>query len=67
MNYPFSFILLPEFLVREGEYLVLGDFNLYHLLWSSSKNPATHLVTNLVIEILLVKDIELTISREIVI
>jgi len=66
INYLFSLILLPELLIRKGKYLVLRDFNLYHPLWSSPRNPATHLVANSIIKILLAKDIELTTPKGIV-
>jgi hypothetical protein len=37
-DYPSSLTLLPSLLAREGEHLVLGDFNLHHPLWSSPRN-----------------------------
>jgi len=67
INYPFFLILLPELLVKKNKHLVLEDFNLYYPLWSSPRNPATHLATNSVVKILLARDIELTTPREIVI
>jgi len=50
-------------LAKEGKYLVLGDFNLYHLLWSGLRNPAVYLAIEPVVEVLLVGNIELAISR----
>ena len=41
-DYPSSLTLLPSLLEREGEYLVLGDFNLYHPLWCNLRNSAIH-------------------------
>ena len=58
-NYPSSLTLLPGLLVREGEHLVLGDFNLHHPLWSSPRNPAAHLAADIVVETLLARDMEL--------
>jgi len=49
-NYPSSLTLLPGLLAREGEHLVLGDFNLHHPLWSSPRNPAAHLAADIVVE-----------------
>jgi hypothetical protein len=34
-NYPSSLALLLNLLARDGEHLVLRDFNLHHPLWSS--------------------------------
>ena len=50
---------LPELLVREGEHLVLGDFNLHHPLWCGPRNPATHQAADRVVETLLLRDMEL--------
>src|SRR5882757_3475466 len=58
-NYPSSLTLLPGLLAREGEHLVLGDFNLHHPLWSSPRNPAAHLAADIVVETLLARDMEL--------
>src|SRR6187402_3869362 len=58
-NYPSSLALLPDLLAREGEHLVLGDFNLHHPLWSGPRNPAAHAAADIVVETLLAKDMEL--------
>ncbi len=58
-DYPSSLILLPGLLIREGVYLVLGDFNLYHPLWCGPRNPAAYRAADTVIEALLAEDIEL--------
>src|SRR3981081_2538907 len=62
-SYPSSLILLPELLAREGEHLVLGDFNLHHPLWSSPRNPAAHLAAEPVVEALLAGNMELATPR----
>jgi hypothetical protein len=62
-DYPSSLTLLPDLLAREGEHLVLGDFNLHHPLWSSPRNPAAHAAASTVVETLLAKDMELVTPR----
>jgi len=67
IDYLSSLIYLPGLLAREGKYLVLGDFNLYHLLWSSYRNPAAYLATDAVVKTLLAEDMELTTPKEMII
>jgi hypothetical protein len=52
-------MLLLKLLAREGEHLVLKDFNLHHPLWLSPSNPAAHIAADLVVETLLAADMEL--------
>ena len=56
-------MLLPELLARDGEHLVLGDFNLHHPLWCGPRNPAAHQAADVVIKALLAKDMELATPR----
>ena len=62
-DYPSSLTLLPDLLAREGEHLVLGDFNLHHPLWSGPRNPAAHKAAEPVVETLLAEGMELATPR----
>jgi hypothetical protein len=63
IDYPSSLTRLPGLLAREGEHLVLGDFNLHHPLWSSPRNPAAHLAADAVVEALSAGNMELVTPR----
>jgi hypothetical protein len=41
-NYNTPILLLPALLEREGEHIVLGDFNLHHPTWCGVRNPTQH-------------------------
>ena len=64
---PSSLTLLPGLLAREGEHLVLGDFNLHHPLWSGPRNPAVHLAAEPLVEALLARNMELATPRGMII
>ena len=64
--YPSSLAHLPSLLAREGEHLVLGDFNLHHSLWCSPSNPAAHKAADPVIEDLIAHEMELATPRGLV-
>jgi len=62
-NYPSSLAILPDLLGRQGEYLVLGDFNLHYPFWSGPRNPASHLAANPMVKTLLERDLVLATPR----
>lgn len=59
-DYPSPVGLLSELLARQGEHLVLGDFNLHHPLWSGLGNPTVHLAAEHLIETLYGSGLTLT-------
>ena len=50
---------LNKLLAEEGHYLVVGDFNLHHPLWCRVRNPATHDLSETLIDQLESKGLEL--------
>ena len=52
--------MLTNLLEKEGEHIVLGDFNLHHLLWCGIRNPTAHKVADQLIDILHLHNLNLT-------
>ena len=63
INYPSPILLLDELLVREGEHIVLGDFNLHHPLWSGARNPTEHLAAEGFLQLLRSYDLSLALPQ----
>jgi len=43
--------LLGDLLARDGEHVLLGDFNLHHPLWCGVRNPTVHAAAEPIVEI----------------
>ena len=56
-NTPLS--LLPDLLLRDGDHLLLGDFNLHYPMWCGPRNPTTHKAANCLIDLILSYDLSL--------
>ena len=63
INYPSSLIYLSGLLAKEGEHLILGDFNLYYPFWSNYRNPAAHLAADVIVEALSAGNIKIVTLR----
>jgi len=62
-DYPTPIPKLLETLQKEGEHIVLRDFNLYYPIWCGVRNPATHKATDQLIEILYSFKLSLTLPH----
>ena len=63
INYSTPIPKLLELLQKEGEHIVLGDFNLHYLLWCRIRNLAAHQAADQLIEILHLFELSLTLSH----
>ena len=51
--------LLPDLISRDGDHLLLGDFNLHHPMWCSPRNPTAHKAADRLIDLILSYDLAL--------
>ena len=51
--------LLPDLISRDGDHLLLGDFNLYHPIWCSPYNPTAYKAADRLIDLILSYDLSL--------
>ena len=45
--------LLPDLLSRNGDHLLLGDFNLHHPMWCGPRNPTAHKAADSLVDLIL--------------
>ena len=51
--------MLPDLISRDGDHLLLGDFNLHHPMWCSPRNPTAHKAADRLIDLILSYDLSL--------
>jgi hypothetical protein len=51
--------ILPDLLSRDGDHLLLGDFNLHHPMWCGPRNPTAHKAADRLVDLILSYDLSL--------
>lgn len=62
-EYPTPIPQLAPLLEREGEHIVLGDFNLHHPLWSGVRNPTIHAAAEPLAQLAATYDLSLALPK----
>ena len=57
---------LIEVIKEEGKHVIIGDFNLYYLIWNNLERFIYHVIIDRLLEIMVVKNIELGLSEKLI-
>ena len=55
--------LLPDLLKREGDYILLSDFNLHHPLWCRLHNSTAHKALDQLVNLVLLYNLLLALPK----
>jgi hypothetical protein len=55
--------LLRDMIRREGEYIILGDFNLHYPMWSGIQNPTIHVAAEPFVSMIISQNLALLSPR----
>lgn len=62
-EYPTPIPRLAPLLEREGEHILLGDFNLHHPMWSGVRNPTIHIAAEPLAQLVALHNLSLALPR----